>query len=96
MNTESEALHAVITVMVPNGGIATVGKGAGAPVADACCVVGVATEYPCRDPAELNPTQPTGPPPSDAIHHRKKPLKKLKETKKSTKNKHLQMRCFLN
>jgi hypothetical protein len=55
MNTESEALHAVITVMVPNGGIATVGKGAGAPVADACCVVGVATEYPCRDHAELNP-----------------------------------------
>lgn len=35
--------------MIPDGSIATVGKRAGAPVADARRVVGVAAEYPCRD-----------------------------------------------
>jgi hypothetical protein len=41
--------------MIPDGSIATVGKRAGAPVADARRVVGVAAEYPCRDPAQPNP-----------------------------------------
>lgn len=45
----------VITFMIPDGGIAAVGKRAGAPVADARRVVGVATEDPRCDPAQPNP-----------------------------------------
>jgi len=41
--------------MIPDGSIATVGKRAGAPVADSRRVVGIAAEYPCRDPAQPNP-----------------------------------------
>lgn len=35
--------------MIPDGGVATVGKRAGAPVADARHIVGIPAEYPCRD-----------------------------------------------
>lgn len=48
--------------MIPDGGIATVGKRAGAPVADARRVVGIPAEYPCCNPAK------TQAPPSE--HHK--------------------------
>jgi hypothetical protein len=35
--------------MIPDGGITTVGKRAGAPVAYARRVVGIPAEYPCRN-----------------------------------------------
>jgi hypothetical protein len=38
--------------MIPDGGITTVGKRAGAPVAYARRVVGIPAEYPCRNPAK--------------------------------------------
>jgi len=37
------------TVMIPDGGITTVGKRAGAPVAYARSVVGIPAKYPCRN-----------------------------------------------
>lgn len=41
----------VLTVMVPDGGVAAVGERAGAPVAYSGGVVRVPAEYPRRDPA---------------------------------------------
>ena len=43
----------VITIVVPDGGVAAVGERAGAPVADARGVVGVPAEDPCLDPARI-------------------------------------------
>jgi hypothetical protein len=40
----------VLTIVIPDGGVATVGQRAGAPVANARRVVGISAENPGRDP----------------------------------------------
>jgi hypothetical protein len=44
----------VITIVVPDGGVAAVGERAGAPVAYARGVVRIPAKYPCRDPEQIS------------------------------------------
>jgi hypothetical protein len=50
-----------ITVVISDGGVATVGEGAGAPVADPRHIVGIPAQDPRREPAENHTQPPAGP-----------------------------------